>query len=228
MNPSEPLTVALIGRGRIGSAVAEGLRALPRYEVVAILGRDANELPPAQLTIDAAGPDALRAFGEQALAHGDLWTVGASALTDANLRAQLTHLATKTGHTAHLFTGWICGPTLCPPNLAAQLFVRQTAPNIADRPGLLFRGPLADAAQRFPEHLNSATAAALTGPGIEATRVTLVSSPDQGLHQISARFRMPGQTIRTRVRFDGSGPHPVAAAILAALARRSQSIRLVH
>lgn len=226
VSPNSPITVTLIGRGRIGSEVADGLRAMPDYRLIAVLGRNARNVPPAQLTIDAAGPDALRAHGAQALQNGDLWTVGAVALADPIVRAQLEGKARENGHGLRLFTAWIAGPSLCPPDVSARLFVRQSAPNLAERPGVIFRGPLADAAQRFPEHLNTATAAAITGPGIDATRITLVSTPDGGPHTISARFNMPGQTIRTDVRFDQLKPHPVAAAILAALARRTNPIRM--
>ncbi len=226
MSSNPPTTVTLIGRGRIGSEVADGLRALPAYKLIAVLGRDARDLPPAHLTIDAAGPDALRTYGADALQNGDLWTVGAVALADQTLRSQLASLAQRKDRELRLFTAWIAGPSLCPPDVPARLFIRQSAPRLADKPDVIFRGPLADAVHRFPGYLNAATAAAITGPGIEATRVTLVSTPDGGPHKISARFEMPGQTIRTDVRFDQSKPHPVAAAILAALARRANPIRM--
>jgi predicted dinucleotide-utilizing enzyme len=226
VSPNSPIIVTLIGRGRIGSEVAEGLRALSDFRLIAVLGRDDHDLPPAQLNIDAAGASALRKHGAQALKNGDLWTVGAVALADPVLRARLEDLARNNGRRLRLFTAWIAGPSLCPPDVPARLFIRQSAPNLADQPGMIFRGPLADAAQRFPDVLNAATAAAITGPGTDATRVTLVSSPDGGPHRIAARFDMPGQTIRTDVRFDRSKPHPVAAAILAALARRTAPIRM--
>ena len=217
-------TLTLIGRGRIGSEVANGLRSLSGYRLVAVLGRDAGMLPRADITIDTAGPDALRRYGEEALSHGALWTVGAAALIDPALRERLHQAALQGGHGLRLFTGWISGPLLCPPDLPAKLFVRQYAPGLADRPGVLVRGPLARAAERFPDHLNTAVACALSGPGLAATHVTLMSTPEGGAHRIAARFVMPGQTIRTDIRFDRPGPHPVAAAILAALARRGAPI----
>ncbi|MBO6674752.1 MAG: DUF108 domain-containing protein [Rhizobiales bacterium] len=226
MSSNSPITVTLIGRGRIGSEVADGLRALPEYRLVAVLGRDADDLPPAQLTIDAAGPNALREHGAQALQNGDLWTAGAVALADPAMRTKLEGMARDNDHELRLFTAWIAGPALCPPDVPARLFIRQSAPQLADEPGLIFRGKLADAVRRYPDILNAATAAAITGPGIEATRVTLVSTSDGGPHRITARFEMPGQTIRTDVRFDQLTPHPVAAAILTALARRTNPIRM--
>lgn len=218
--PRDPTVVTVIGAGRIGGPVAAWLAAAPGYRLGAVVGRGATGLPPADLTIDAAGPAALRAFGPQALAQGEVWTVGAAALVDEGLRAALAAAAAATGHRLRLFTPWIGGPALMPAGTAARLHVTQEAPRLGPAPGLLFEGPLAAAARRFPDHLNTATAAALTGPGIAATTVALVSSADGGPHVIRARFDMPGQTVETAVRFDGDGPHPVAAALIAALERR--------
>lgn len=224
--PHERIPIAVIGSGRIGAQVIEGLRALPVYRLIGIVGRDGGDLPPARITIDTAGPDALREHALQALVHGDLWTVGAAALIDPTLRDTLELRAVQNGHRIRLFTAWISGPALCPPDLSARLYIRQSAPLLARKPGVIFRGPLAEAATRFPDHLNTATAAAIDGPGIEATHVTMISSPKGGVHRIAARFTMPGQTIRTDVRFDKPGPQPVASAILAALAQRTRSISL--
>ena len=224
--PTNPITVTLIGRGRIGSDVVQGIRSLPQYRVMAVLGRDATDLPPSQLTIDLAGPAALRAHGLAALSQGDLWSVGAAALIDDDLRRALETRAAETGHALRLFTGWISGPMLCPPGVNARLFIRQSAPDLGDRPGVVFDGPLAEAALCFPDHLNTATATAICGPGIGATRVTLTSSAPGSAHRIFARFVMPGQTVRTEIRFDRPGPHPVATAVLAALSRSAVPITL--
>ena len=223
MNQSTP--VNLIGRGRIGAAVADWIAASGHYRLRAAIGRDTQAWPPAPLTIDTAGPGVLRAFGASVLAQGDLWTVGASALLDGDLRAALQAVALRHGTRLRLFTGWISGPALCPPGVPARLHVSQSAPGLGGVRGLLFRGPLSEAAARFPDHLNTATAAALTGPGIAATTVALHGGDADAPHLIRARFAMPGQVIRTEVRF-GDGPHPVAQAIIAALAAREGWLRL--
>jgi len=214
----------VIGRGRIGAAVADWIAASGCYRVQAVISRDTVDWPRAPLTIDTAGPGALRAFGAGLLEQGEVWTVGASALLDADLRARLEAVARQTGHRLRLFTAWLSGPALCPPGVPARLHVSQSAPGLGGVRGLLFRGPLAQAARRYPDHLNTATAAALTGPGIDATTVALHGGPADAPHLIRARFAMPGQVIRTEVRF-GDGPHPVAQAIIAALARRDQPLQ---
>jgi predicted dinucleotide-utilizing enzyme len=216
------IPVNLIGKGRIGAAVAAWLAASPRYRLQAVIGRGTQDWPAAPLAIDTAGPAALRAHGARLLAEGEVWTVGAAALIDPGFRAALGAAAR---HPLRLFTPWLAGPALAPPGTGATLHIAQAAPRLGPAPGLIFEGPLAEAARRFPDHLNTATAAALTGPGIEATTIALSSTPDGGPHTIRARFAMPGQTVDTAVAFDGTGPHPVASAIIAALARRDDWLR---
>jgi aspartate dehydrogenase len=192
-----------------------------------VIGRT-GDWRPAPLSIDAAGPQALRVHGEALLRQGDLWSVGAAALIDDDLRARLAEAAAGTGHELRLFTGWIAGPTLTPAGASARLHVEQHGPHLGPAPGLLFSGSLRAAAARFPDHLNTATAAALAGPGIEATTISLHCSQDNGPHVIRARFEAPGQTIRTEVQFDDGlrgGPHPVAQAIIAALEARGSWLR---
>ncbi|MFN6977210.1 MAG: aspartate dehydrogenase domain-containing protein [Gemmobacter sp.] len=215
--------VNLIGTGRIGAAVAAWLRASDRYRLRAVITRGSAGWSAAPLTIDAAGPAALRAHGPALLAQGELWTVGAAALIDDAFRAALERAAQ--GRALRLFTPWIAGPAILPAGTPATLHITQSAPRLGPAPGTLFDGPLAAAARAFPDHLNTATAAALTGPGIDATRITLVSTPDGGPHVIRARFAMPGQAIETEARFDMTGPHPVAAAIIAALEARGRWLR---
>lgn len=215
--------VNLIGRGRIGGAVADWLEHCGSHVLQSVIGRTGN-WRAAPLTIDAAGPQALRAHGEALLAEGDLWSVGAAALIDDDLRGRLAEVARRTGRELRLFTGWIAGPTLVPAGAEARLHVEQHAPRLGPAPGLLFSGSLREAAARFPDHLNTATAAALAGPGIDATTVALHCSIDGGPHLIRARFGAPGQSIETNVQF-GDGPHPVAQAIIAALEARGRWLR---
>jgi aspartate dehydrogenase len=215
--------VNLIGRGRIGTAVAGWLAGSDDHVLQSIVGRT-GQWRPAPLTIDAAGPQALRTYGEALLAEGDLWSVGGAALIDDDLRGRLAEVAGRTGHELRLFTGWIAGPTLAPAGASARLHIEQLAPRLGPAPGLLFSGSLREAAAHFPDHLNTATAAALAGPGIDATTIALHCSEEGGPHIIRARYEVPGQTIRTDVQFDG-GPHPVAQAIIAALEARGRWLR---
>jgi hypothetical protein len=220
---TEKRPVNLIGRGRIGAAVAGWLKGSDSHILQSVIGRT-GQWRPAPLTIDAAGPQALRAHGEALLSEGDLWSVGAAALIDDDLRGRLAEAAGRTSHELRLFTGWIAGPTLAPAGACARLHIEQQAPRLGPAPGPLFSGSLREAAAHFPDHLNTATAAALAGPGIDATSIALHCSEEGGPHIIRARFEVPGQTIQTSVQFD-DGPHPVAQAIIAALEARGRWLR---
>jgi aspartate dehydrogenase len=220
---TEKRPVNLIGHGRIGGAVAGWLEGSDSHVLQSVIGRT-GQWRPAPLTIDAAGPQALRDHGEALLAEGDVWSVGAAALIDDDLRGRLAKVAGHSGHELRLFTGWISGPTLAPAGANARLHIEQQAPRLGPVPGLLFSGSLREAAAHYPDHLNTATAAALAGPGINATTIALHCSEEGGPHIIRARFEVPGQVIRTDVQFDG-GPHPVAQAIIAALEARGRWLR---
>ncbi len=214
------ITVNLIGQGAIGGAVADWLDSADGFHLQGVIKRDPDSWKPADLCIDAAGPSALRAFGPRLLRQGPLWTVGAAALIDPAFRHQMQVVAQHSGHRLRLFTPWITGPGLAPQSQATRLHIAQSAPNLGTTHGLLFEGSLAEAAVRFPNHLNTATAAALTGPGIASTTISLTSfAAEDAPHRITARFDMPGCQITTEVAFHGGGLHPVAAAIIAALER---------
>lgn len=220
------VTVNLIGQGAIGADVADWLHNADGFHLQEVILRGHDNWQPADLCIDTAGPDALRVFGPRMLRQGPLWTVGAAALIDPLFRQEIQMAAESSGHHLRLFTPWISGPGLAPQSQATRLHITQSAPNLGPNPGLLFEGPLATAAQRFPDHLNTATAAALTGPGVEATSIRLISTMEETApHRISALFDMPGCQITTEVSFGNGGLHPVAAAIIAALERWGHWLR---
>lgn len=213
-------TVNLIGSGAIGGAVAQWIAGSETFDLQDIIARGQSHWRKADLAIDTAGPGALRAFGPRLLAQGPLWTVGAAALIDPDFRRVMQAAAQANRHALRLFTGWIAGPDLLPTSQTARLHIAQSAPDLGPAPGVLFDGPLAQAARRFPDHLNTATAAALSGPGIDATSITLTSAPAGEAHRIEARFETPNGLITTTVTFGTPAVHPVAAAIIAALERR--------
>lgn len=225
--PDAAVPVVLVGRGRIGGAVADWLARAQDYALVAVLGRGDADPPAAALVIDAAGPAFLRAQGERLLASTEVWSVGAAALADPDLAERMRAAARAGKGRLRLFTPWITGPALCPAGLAGRLRVHQSAPSLAAAPGRLFDGPLAEAARLFPDYFNTATAAALAGPGIAATHVRLTCTEPGRPHVIWSRFEMPGSRIVTRTRLDVAqgALHPVAAALIAALEARTAPVR---
>lgn len=222
-----PLRIGVIGAGRIGRAVIDALGRMEGLGLAGVLtasGRHGTADPraffadPADLYIDAAGPAALRAFGRQALERGDLWTVGASALGDPDLLRDLRAAAAARGTRLRLFSPWIAGVPQAAGDPSARLSVTMTRPGL----GLEWSGPLAEALARAPDDLNSATAAALAGPGVAATTVTLRDSGPGGPHRIEADLLTASGRFRSVADFDPAapGPHPTAAALIGALAAR--------
>lgn len=215
-------SVAVIGKGKIAAPVIEWLEQSASYRLVARIGRHGEVPPNVHLTIDCAGPDALRQHGAAALEHGDLWTVGASALARDRFRLKLEETAKRTGHRLRLFTGWIGSVRLLPKAVSAKLHIEQAAPGLAHEPGVLFDGRLEDAAGRYGDCLNTAFAAALSGPGIENTTLKLSSTPPGGHHYIRSVLRSPCGILTSEADLapSASGLHPVAAAVIAALEKR--------
>ena len=92
------------------------------------------------------------------------------------------------------------------------------------RPGLgtTWRGTLREAVSLFPNELNFAVAAALSGPGIDATLVQLDDKPQ---HAIEAVTYTSVGTFRSSLTLDLSGRHATAEAIIAALERWNQPVK---
>ena len=187
-------TVSVIGHGQIGSALVRGVGDLETWQIGRVLTRrvvpglaahttDAQGFlaHPADLIIDTAGPEALRDLGPKALAVAPLWSVGAVAMADADVRARIASVAGASGHALRLFA---CGMANMPLQ-ARQLHITMRGPEI-EAP---WTGPLSQAVDRWPDRLNTAVAAALNGPGLEATMLTMESGGPGAPHEIEVEAR---------------------------------------
>ncbi len=219
MKKDQPTSVAILGQGRIGAPVAEWISASEHYRLSGFVDRLGNLPDDTGLIIDCAGPAALSQHGERLLARAPLWSVGAVALMDTDFQASMKEIARTSGHRLRLFTAWIGGTRLVPGDMTARLHIEQAAPGLADRPGMMFEGPLREAVNRFPDQLNTACAAALVAGCVNRTTLVLTSSPAGGPHFIRAALELPGSSIRNEVDLSlaGSARHPVSSAIIAAL-----------
>lgn len=207
------ITVSIIGAGRIGRQVIEHVNHAPRLRLGSVLTRSADPAAffarPADLVVDCAGPEALRRYGVDCLRRADLWTVSAAALIEDALRVGLETVAGDAGTRLCLFAPWIAG---IGQGQAISLELHVSRPGS----GASFSGSLREAAALFPDELNFATAAALCGPGIEATRITM---EDAAPHRLEARLTGRTGRFTTSVTFTGQGPHPTAQSIIAGLDR---------
>ena len=139
-------------------------------------GRDLSDL-----TIDAAGPQALAAHGERALQLSDVWSIGAAALADDAFRMRLEEAGRRSGPRLWLLPGAIAGLDGV---AAASVVGAATVGLTLARHGTdaAFDGSAREAARTFPDETNIAVAAALAGTGLDATVVRL-ADPEKPEHR---------------------------------------------
>lgn len=219
-------TVSVIGRGEIGGALVRGIADLKAWQVGRVLTR--RPVPdlaaqtqdvevflahPADLIIDAAGPEALRVLGPRALARAPVWSVGAVAMAEPAFQRRIAAVSKESGHHLRLFA---CGMANMPLT-ARRLQITMRAPEIETS----WTGPLSQAVASFPDRLNTAVAAALNGPGLEATTLCMQAAGAEAPHEIEIEAEGDGITWQRAIRFDAASQaqHPVAQMLLNELAR---------
>lgn len=224
--------ISVIGAGNIGRQVIGFVRETPGLRISKILTQggapdtadaDLYFAEPADLFIETAGPSALREFGTRALAIADLWTVSASALADENFREQLIETGKYHGNKLRLFSPWIPGIGHDGKNPAHRLHIRQCGHQFSEN----WTGSLREAVSLFPDDLNSATAAALCGPGIDATSIELIDTGPTVAQRFEATLTTQFGKFESSAEFmaESGNIHPTAAAIENALHRELQTIR---
>ncbi len=202
----------MIGCGSIGRPVARALRAgtAGPHTLTAVLARTARDLdgfpvgadPEAflaarhDLIVEAAGPAAFRALVPAALERADVWAVSPIPLGDAALEREVRRISAATGHALRIAPGALAAFDGIAAAVAGGLesldvFVDLGPGDQAERE-LLFEGTAREVAHRFSEGVNVAVAAALAGPGLDATRVR-VTRPPRG-----SPGRTMGFTVRSR------------------------------
>ena len=225
--PSQIRTVSIIGAGDIGRPVLDYVEESSAYRLGRILTRngkkDTSDIDtflstPCDLIIDCAGPRALKAHGLACIAAADVWTVGAGALADNAFRTELEEAANAKSTTLRLFCPWVAGIAPVCASEINRLELHVCRPGL----GKGWRGPLREAVSLFPDELNFAVAAALCGPGLDATIVHLDDKPQ---HSIEAVTQTTVGTFRSSLTLDLSGRHPTAEAIIAALERWNQPVK---
>lgn len=185
------MTVALIGRGAIGSWIAERLDPKP-----VIVGRG-DRLPQVDVVVEVAGHGALADYGVAALRQGsDLVIASIGALADEQLWDRLQSAATRSR--ILLPAGAVAGiDALSAARRGGLDQVRYSSRKPpaslseslpTDRETIVFQGNAREAALRFPKNANVAATIALAGLGFEATEVRIVADPTitQNIHTLEA------------------------------------------
>jgi len=240
--------VGLIGCGAIGRPVARALLAgkAGSHSLTAVLARTRRELDGFPVTddvekflaaghdliIEAGGPAAFRALVPAALERCEVWAVSPLPLADAVLERQIRRISASTGHALRLVPGALAAFDGIATAMAGGLerldaFIDLGAGESSE-PELLFEGTAREVGLRFPEGVNVVIAAALAGPGLDATNVRVIRPPR------GSAGRTMGFTVRSRagvfeliarprvVRAEDI--HTVAASLLAMLRRENAGI----
>lgn len=240
--------IALIGAGRIAREVVALLTEKDRqeWEIGIALARRSGERSgfpfpitdsidklleqKPDLVIETAGPDALKQYGETALAVADVWSVSAAALADEAFYNRLEDTGRRTGHHLRLVSGAIGGLDA----LAAMAvnpdsrfhFTAGTAGK--DKPEEWpFSGTVRQATQQF-HGINVLAAAALAAKGFDEVAVDHEQLPHGAARHFEllangplGTFRIIAEPASDPVR----GTRLVAASIIAALRQETAVIR---
>lgn len=229
----------MIGHGAIGRAVAGAVAEGRAGNVVlkSILCRDVQKhresiasspvarlftgdpeaffQTPFDLTIEAAGQDALRQYGCRVLDSGrHLFITSIGALTDDAFFERLRSSAEKAGARIFLISGalpavdWMgavalagnCSAAITQAKPAAS-WLGTPAVEMVDLGGLkeptcFFEGTAREAASRFPRSSNITAMLALATAGLDHTRVKLVADPTRAEMHTVIDFRSAAGSLR--------------------------------
>jgi aspartate dehydrogenase len=239
-----PRRFALVGCGRIGAPVVAAWQAgaLPGWELTGVLVRTlegrsgplfTTELAVLlagrpDVVVEVAGPAALAAFSEAMLRAADVWTISGVTLADAALLGRLEACGRESGHRMRVLPGAFAGLDGVATLAAAPEAVLEL--DIDLPPGAApaeerFSGSVREAAGRFPDSVNVAVAAALAGPGPDATRIRVRHPGPVARHRLALRAESVAGSLQVEVRPQlMPGVHPVACSVIAALQRELQVV----
>ncbi len=240
--------VGVIGCGRIGRPVARALLAgaAGRHALTGVLARTARDLDgfpvtadadaflgePYDLIIEAAGPAAFRALVPEALARAEVWAVSPIPLADRGLERRLGDVSAATGHTLRIAPGALAAFDGIATAMAGGIESLETFVDLGPGDGpereLLFEGSAREVALHFPEGVNVVVAAALAGPGLDATRARVMRPPRGSVGRtmgftVRSRAGVFELTARPRVA-PAEDVHMVAASLIGMLRRESTGI----
>lgn len=195
----EIVAIAVRDSGRVRTGLPPSVHCLSRPEELALLDID--------MVIEAAGRSAVAAWGEAALRHASSFVVSStSAFTDEGLLEHLLSVADETGGRIIIPSGALgdlgalAAASVLPLDSVvhaiakpAQAWRNTKAQELVDLDGLtgrteFFAGSAREAAAAFPQNANAAVITALSGIGLDRTRVVLVADPAlrRNVHEISA------------------------------------------
>jgi aspartate dehydrogenase len=157
----------------------------------------------ADIVVEAASQDAVRAFGRQVLEAGkDLMVMSVGALADGTFLGELLRAAERKGRRIYVPTGAIAGidairsvrhllesvtltTTKSPKALAGAPFFKTSKVDLEGiaKSTVIYEGPAAKAVAAFPANVNVAAVLSLAGIGVDKTKVKIVADPQATTNQ---------------------------------------------
>ena len=151
----------------------------------------------ADIVVEAASQDAVRAFGRATLEAGkDMMIMSVGAVADGGFLAELLQAAAKKGCRIYVPTGAIAGidairsvrnlldsvtltTTKNPKALAGAPFFETSRIRLDDiaKSIVVYEGAAAEAVRAFPANVNVAAVLSLAGIGVDRTKVRIVADP---------------------------------------------------
>lgn len=201
--------IGLLGYGRIGTDLADRIRAAPDTELAYVYVRSPkpeidepqltapDELAdhPVDLVVEAATPDVLAELAEPILDASDLLALSGSAFAARDVEQRLTELATASDHDLYLPHAALFGidglvdarEALESVHIEARKapdhldfeYADAVDPDTIEGETVLYEGPTRGLCQRFPRNFNSHAAMALAGLGLDDTSSRLIADPEQ-------------------------------------------------
>jgi aspartate dehydrogenase len=259
--PAGPTSaIGVVGCGALGSRIARAISAgaAGPYRVVALVGRPRSASAAAlsreigarccdsvdellaerpEYVVEAAGPEALRAFAPACLASGcNVICLSAGALVDDLFRRTVVNAATTGGARLYVLSGAFGGLDVAQAAAAAgelevTLLNEKPPDGLAGAPGLpadvprdrasdVFQGSIRAALAGFPHNLNVAAAAALAADALDRASVVVTSCPglDTNRHTLQLRGAFGSATLVVEATPCAENPRSSALAAFSVLA----------
>lgn len=218
----------IVGCGRIGRRLAERARHVPGWAPAAFLARggdfDAFLADRPEIVFECASREALAEWGPRLLRAGvDLVPLSLTAFCDRDVERALRDAAEAGPGRIEIPPGAVGAldalasaredelRSVVYRQIKSPAMWKTTPAGDVGAPGVFLAGTAREIARRFPHNLNTAVGVALSGLGLDATRVELIADPDTQAtrHEIDVDAGPGAFSIRVDGRAVGPGGDPV-------------------
>ncbi len=174
--------------------------------------REALASQPADLVVEAAHADVVKAVALSVVQRSDLLLFSVTALADDALREELKRWSAACGHRVYLPHGAIAGVdglVDAGGTLKSVTVTTTKHPNSLGLPPetdkVLYEGPTREACARFPRNVNVHATVALAGLGFDATTSRIVANPTVNTNSHVIEVQGTGYQFRIEISSESGG-----------------------